>query len=76
MELTKGFIDRDLLSLVLIIEGCPNAKVVVDSGELVKNINQKKKPDVLRAFRRPLCDKYYKRECFFNKHLEYCESVR
>ena len=46
-----------LLRLVLIIEQCVNHKVVVDGGQLTRNINQKKKPDVLQACRCPLCDK-------------------
>ena len=37
---------EDLLRLVLINEECWNPKVVVVGGELAKNINQKKKPDV------------------------------
>ena len=66
----------DLLILVHINEECGNRKVLVDSGELTRNINQNKKPDVLQACRCQLCDKCYRREYFFNKHLEYCESVR
>ena len=31
---------------MLINEECWNPKVVVDGGELAKNVNQKKKPDV------------------------------
>ena len=61
---------------MLINEEFGNAKVVADSGELTRNIDQKKKPDVLQACRCPLCDKCYRREYLFNKHLEYCESVR
>ena len=34
---------------MLINEECVNLKVVVDGGELTKNINQMKKPDVLQA---------------------------
>ena len=62
---------EDLLGLVLIYE---DAELVVDGGELARNINHKK-PDVLQACRCPVCDKCYKREYFFNKHLEHCESV-
>ena len=36
---------------------CGNLKVVVDSVELTRNINKKKKPDVLQAYTCPLCDK-------------------
>ena len=64
---------EDLLRLVLINEECGNPKVVVDGGELTGNINQMKKPDILQACRCPLCSKCYRREYFFNKHLE---SVR
>ena len=73
-------IDRDdignlenLLGLVLTNEECWNPKVVVDGGGLARNINQKKKPDVFQACRYPLCDKCYRQEYFFNKHLEYCQ---
>ena len=52
-------------------------KVFVDGGELTRNINKKKKnPGVLQAYRCPFCEKYFRREYFFQKHLEYCESVR
>ena len=44
--------------------------------ESFKSINQKKKSDVLQAHRYPLSEKHYRREYFFNKHVEYCESVR
>ena len=67
---------EDLLRLVFISEECWNPKAVVDGGELARNINQKKKPYVLQVCRYPLCDKCYRREYFFNKHLEYCESIR
>ena len=76
-------IDRDaienlenLLRLVLINEECWNPKVIVPSGELARYINRKKKPDVLQACRCPLCDKCYRQEYFFNKHLAYRKSVR
>ena len=58
--------------LVLINKECGNPKVVIDGGELTRNINQKKKPGVLQAYRCPICDKCYWREYFFKKHLEYC----
>ena len=49
-------------------------KVFVDGGELTRNINKKKKnPGVLQAYRCPFCEKYFRREYFFQKHLEYCE---
>ena len=67
---------KDLLRLVLINEECWNPKVVVDGGDLTRNINQKKKLDVLQAYRCPLYDKCNRREYFFNKHLEYCKPVR
>ena len=62
--------------LVLINEECGNPKVVVDDGELTRNINEKKKSGVLQAYRCPLCEKCYWREYILNKHLEYWESVR
>ena len=46
-----------LLRLVFIHEECGNLKVFVDGGELTKNINQKMKPDVLQAYKYPVCDK-------------------
>ena len=62
--------------LVLINGEFGNPKVVVDDGELTRNINQKTTSLVLQVCRCPLCDKCCRREYFFNKHLEYCESVR
>ena len=60
---------------MLIDEDCGNLKVVVDAGELTRNINKKKKPVILKASRCPPFDKYtidkYK-NCFLNKFLEYC----
>ena len=44
--------------------------VVDDGGELARNINQKKKPDVLQTCRCQLCDKCYRREYLFNRHLD------
>ena len=38
----------DLLRLMFIDEECGNLKVVVDGGELTRNINGKKKSDVLK----------------------------
>ena len=57
-------------------EKCGNLKVFIDDGELTRNINKKKKPGVLQACRYPLCERFYRRECIFKKHLEYFESVR
>ena len=59
---------EDLLRLVLINEECGNPK---DGRELTKNVSQKNKPGILQACRCPLCDKCYKPEYIFNKHLEY-----
>ena len=47
--------------------------LVVES--LLKN-NRKKESCVLQTYKCTLCDKWYKREYFFNKHMEYCESYR
>ena len=52
---------------MLINEECGHPKVVADGRQVTANINQIKKP---------LCDKCYRRQYFFNKHLEYCESIR
>ena len=57
-------------------EECGNLKVVVDGGEVTINIDQKKKSDALQSYRCPLCDKCCRREYFFNKQIEYCESFR
>ena len=67
---------EELLRILFIHEECGNLKVFVDDGELTRNINKKKKPGVLQACRCALCDKLYRREYFFNKHVGYCESVR
>ena len=67
---------EDLLRIVFIHEECGNFKVFVDDGELTRNIAKKKKPDVLQAYRYPFYEKFYRQEYFFNKHVEYCESVR
>ena len=61
---------------MFINEECENHKIVVDGEELTRNINQKKKSDVLQAYGCLLCDKCYRRDCFFNKQVKYCESVR
>ena len=55
---------------------CGNLKGFVDGGELLRNIKEKKKPGLLQAYRCPLCDKCFRRDYSFNKHVEYCESVR
>ena len=67
---------EDLPTIVFIHEECGNIKVFVYRRELTGNINKKKKPGVLLAYRCPLCDKCYRREYFFNTIVEYCESVR
>ena len=51
---------EDLLRLVLINEECGNPKVVIDGRELTRNVDQKKKPDVLQACRCLLCDECYR----------------
>ena len=53
---------------------CGNLKGFVDGGELTRNNNEKKKPGVLQAYGCPLCSKCFRRDYFFNKHVEYCES--
>ena len=39
----------------------------IDGGDLTRNINEKKKPGVLKAYRCPLYDKCFRRDYFFNK---------
>ena len=67
---------EDLLRAVFNDEACGNLKVVIDHQELTRNINQKKKSDLLQAYRCPLCGKCCWQEHFLNKQVEYCESVR
>ena len=50
----------DLLRLVFINEESGNLKIVVDGGEFTRNINRKKKSDVLQAYRCLPCDKCYR----------------
>ena len=57
-------------------EKCGKLKLVIDSGELTKNINQKKRSGVLQAYRSSLSDKCCRRAYLFNKEVEYCELVR
>ena len=45
---------------VFIEEECGNLKVVVDGGELTRNIKKKKKPRGLKAYKCPLLDKCYR----------------
>ena len=65
---------EDLPRLVFTDEECGNLMVVND-GELTRNINQKRKSDVSEATKCSLCGKCCRREYSFNKHEEYCESV-
>ena len=61
---------------MLIHEECGNLKVLVDGRELTGNVNKKKRPGVLQAYRYPLCDKCYRTEYFFDANVEYYESIR
>ena len=65
---------EDLLRIVVIHAECGNLRGFVESGKLTRNINKNKKPGVLQTYKCPLFDKCYRRY-FFNKHVEYCESV-
>ena len=56
IEITSETLDS--LRLLLINE-CWNPKIVADGEELAKNINQKKKPDVLQACT-CTCEKCYR----------------
>ena len=62
--------------LVFINEEYWNLKVVAGDEELFVSIKKKKRAGVLQAYRLSLCDKCYRQDCFFNQHVEYCESVR
>ena len=61
---------------MLVNKECGNPNVVVDGEELIRNINQEMKPNVLQACKCSLYDKWNRREYIFNKYLEYFESVR
>ena len=61
--------------MLFIKEECGNLKVFVDGGELIRNINDRKRPDVLQVYVCPICNKYHRLVCFFNKHVEFCESL-
>ena len=68
---------ENLLRIVFIDEECGNLKVFIDDGELTRNINKSNSnPGVLQAYRCPFCNKFNRREYFFNKDVEHCESVR
>ena len=44
---------------------------------LLKILMKKKKPGILQGYRLcALCGKCFREDHFFNKHVEYCESVR
>ena len=79
-EKLDGIEIEDVLNLeklpgtVFIDQECWNLKVVVDGGELTRDINRKNKPDVLQVYECPLCDISYRRDSFFNKHVKYSES--
>ena len=66
---------EDLLRIVFIQKNVGILKYSL-TVELTGNINKKKKPGVLQAYRCPLCDKCYRKEYFFNTNVEYCESVK
>ena len=46
---------KNLPRPMFIDQECSNMQVIIDRGELARNIN-KKKPDVLQAYKCPLCD--------------------
>ena len=64
---------EDLLRIAIMHQECGILKVFVDGGELTRNINKNRKPGVWQTYRCLLCDKFYRREDFFNKHVEYCK---
>ena len=64
--------------MVIIHEYCRNLKESVDSGELIRDFNKKKKSGVINV---KLIDVYCVSnvigETYFSKkHVEYCESIR
>ena len=60
IEIDGIFNLENLSRAVFINEECWNLKVVVDVGEFNINITKKKKPDVLQAYKCPLCDICYR----------------
>ena len=58
---------QDLLGVVFIDKECGNLRVATDDGELTRNNNQKKKSDLLQAYRCPLSKKCYRWDYFFNR---------
>ena len=44
---------------------------LIDGGELTRNTNQKKKPDVLQAYECPPCDKCGRREYFLRNIMNH-----
>ena len=61
----------------MFIDGeCEDLKVVVGGGEFARSIGKRKKSDVLQAYGYSICDKCYRQDCFFKKHVEYRESGR
>ena len=52
----------DLARLLFIDEECENLRVVVNGGELTRNISRKKNSGLLQAYRCLLCDKSYRRD--------------
>ena len=59
--------------LAFIDERCENIKVVVHGGGLTRNFTKKKKQG--QTCRCSMCNKCYRPDFFFNKHVEICESV-
>ena len=72
-----GYIEN-LLKLVFIVKKCENLKAVINGGDLTRNTKQKKTSDALQVklYRSSLYHKSCRRVYFFNKEIEYCESVR
>ena len=53
----------DLPTIKFIDKEYGKSKVVVDGRQLIRNNNRKRKSEVLQAYRFPLCDKCYRRDC-------------
>ena len=70
-----GNLLKDLPKLVFIVEKCGNPKVVIDGGQLTRNINQKKASDFLQTYidLHSLTNAVDEGISSINK---YCESVR
>ena len=67
---------EDLPKLIFIHEKCGNMRVVVHEGGRTETTKSDTKSGELATYRCSSCGKCYKRELFYEKHVEYCEIDR